>query len=451
MLLGAIVAAPGAVFLLLSAGWLAGWLPPERGLNRITSALYVTLTGLALALAGEMFATGGEAVTLSLGHWFRVASYEFPLALLCDRLSLPLVLLTVILTGLIGAFSFRYLHRDRGFHRFFVLLHLFCFGALLIFTAASLDLLVCGWELLGISSVLLISYFEDRPEPVKGAMRVFGIYRASGVGLLAAVVLLHHTEGSALYADVFSPPFLMPAGVTLAAGMALLIAAVGKSAQVPFSGWLPRAMEGPTPSSAIFYGAISVHAGAYLLLRARPLLEQSTPVLVAVVVVGLLTAIHATMVGRACADAKTSLAYAAVAQLGVIFVEIGLGWQWLALAHICGHAAVRTLQFLRAPSMLHDFHLIHAGAGGELRPTGLHLEALLPRAMKPWLYRLALDRGHHDTVLDLMLRALSGLSAALGRMERRWMPGTVDEPPPAEHRGVARRGRWDAATRGASR
>ncbi|MFN9969155.1 MAG: proton-conducting transporter membrane subunit, partial [Phycisphaerae bacterium] len=126
---------------------------------------------------------------------------------------------------------------------------------------------------------------------------------------------------------------------------------------------MPRAMEGPTPSSAIFYGAISVHLGAYLLLRAQPAIEASLLAKVAVISVGLGTALVATLVHRASADAKSSLAYASMAQIGFIFAEIGLGLQTLALLHMTGHAAMRTLQFLRAPSMLYDHHHLRAAAG----------------------------------------------------------------------------------------
>jgi NAD(P)H-quinone oxidoreductase subunit 5 len=197
---------------------------------------------------------------------------------------------------------------------------------------------------------------------------------------------------------------------------------MGKGAQVPFSGWLPRAMEGPTPSSAIFYGALSIHAGAYLLLRAQPILAQSALVSGLVVAVGLATALYGTLAGRAAADAKTSLAHASVTQIGLIFAEIGLGWTGLAVLHICGHAAVRTLEFLRAPSMLHDFHHLHAAAGGHLGKTGTYYEQLLPAGVRSWLYRLAMDRGHLDTVLDrVIIGPVLRLGGALRRAEAAWI------------------------------
>jgi len=198
----------------------------------------------------------------------------------------------------------------------------------------------------------------------------------------------------------------------------LLFAAAGKAAQVPFSGWLPRAMEGPTPSSAIFYGAISIHAGAYLLLRAQPLLAHSGLASALVILIGVLTAIHGTIVGRATADAKTSLAYASLTQVGVIFVEIGIGWAWIAVLHTLGHATVRTLQFLRSPSMLHDYHQMHSAAGGELVQTGKHLRAFFPERFQLWLYRWALDRGQLDTILDrLAVDPLLRLSRIFAKLD----------------------------------
>ena len=392
-----VVLAPGAVFAALGLGWLLGWVPGERTISRITgltfSACVLALAGLLSALA----ASGDQAVVVTFGNWFTAHDYHFPLVLMADRLSLPFLGLTVVLSGLIGEFSATYLHREQGFFRFFVLLHLFAFGSLLAFAAGSFDLLAAGWELVGITSVLLIAFFQRRASPVENALRVFGVYRACDIGLLVAIFALHNWAGTASFANGL--PVLTGIQPTVVC-LLLLLAAAGKAAQVPFSGWLPRAMEGPTPSSAIFYGAISIHAGAYLLLRIQPLLAQSTAASVCVIAIGVLTAIYGTITGRASADAKTSLAYASLTQVGVVFVEIGLGWRFIAIAHILGHAVVRTLQFLRAPSMLHDYHRMHSAIGAEPSPAGRHLEDLFPEHAQLWLYRWALDRGHLDTILD---------------------------------------------------
>src|SRR5581483_10387256 len=371
---------------------------------------------------------GGHTVTVRFGDWFSVGAYAFPLVLTADRLSLPFLLLAAGLSGLIGQFSATYLHRERGYLRFFLLLHLFSFGSLLAFAAASFDLLAAGWEIVGITSVLLIAFFQQRPAPVENGLRVFAVYRACDIGLLVGVFAMHHWAGNASFANGL--PSLNGAQSTMIS-LLLLLAAAGKAAQVPFSGWLPRAMEGPTPSSAIFYGAISIHAGAYLLLRVQPLVTQSMWASSAVVVIGLLTAIQGTIVGRASADAKTSLAYASLTQVGLVFVEIGLGWRWLAVAHILGHATVRTLQFLRAPSMLHDYHKMHAAIGSEITPAGRHLAKLLPEHFQLWLYRWALDRAHLDTILDrFVVYPLMRLSNIFAKLDYVGMDGPVRRPEP---------------------
>ncbi len=408
--LAVIVALPGALFGVLAIGWLLGWTPGERPIARLTALVYSGLTVLASWIGWHLAATGAQSVQGPAANWFQAGQYHFELALVVDRLSWPLLILTILLIGLVGVFSVRYLHRDRGYYRFFLLLHLFAFGSLLVLSAGTFDLLLAGWELVGISSVLLIAFFDQRPEPVRNGIRVFAFYRIADLGLLIGLYLLHtsaHTTRMAALLQGSWPNqrFDHHPGEATWIGLLLLAAAAGKSAQAPFSGWLPRAMEGPTPSSAIFYGAISVHLGAYLLLRAGPILHASPWATAAVIGIGGFTAVFATLVHRACTDAKTSLAYAGMAQLGVIFVEIGCGYPRLALAHIGGHAVVRTLQFLRAPSMLHDYHRIHSAAGGHLGRTGEHYHQLLPEAARLWLYRAALERGYYDPIVDRIVIA----------------------------------------------
>lgn len=409
-----VVLAPGAAFAALAFAWLAGWVPSERFVSAVTSTTFTaSLAALAFVLR-KVVSTG--SVTVSFGQWFTVHDYHFPMVLLADRLSLPFLGMTVVLTGLVGEFSATYLHREPGFFRFFLLLHLFAFGSLVAFAAGSFDLLVGGWEIVGITSVLLIAFFDRRTAPVENALRVFAVYRASDIGLLVGVFAMYHWAGTASFAG--RSPVLAGSRATIVC-LLLLLAAAGKGAQVPFSGWLPRAMEGPTPSSAIFYGAISIHAGAYLMLRVQPILAHSGLASLLTVAIGSATAVFGTISGRASADAKTSLAFASLTQVGVIFAEIGFGLTWIAVIHILGHAAVRTLQFLRAPSMLHDYHQMHSAMEGELPRTGTRLEDLLPERVHLWLYRWALDRGHLDTILDRFvvdpLLRVSGICAKLDR------------------------------------
>lgn len=394
-----LIATPGALFLGLSLVWLLGAGVSERVMARITKAVYSLLTLLAVIIGWRMSAEGAHSVRVLIGDWFTVGHYGYPLTLLVDGLSLPLVGMTVVLVSIVGFFSVRYLHRDPGFLRFFLLLHLFTFGSLLVFTADSLDLLIVGWETVAITSVLLVGFFQYRPEPVRNALWVFTSYRVADLFMLLAIFLAHHWLGTTSWEGLLGAEEGRGIHGTVVAVL-LVIAAGGKSSQGPFWGWLPRAMEGPTPSSAVFYGAISIHTGAYLLLRIEPLIRHSWIATGLIILTGLATAFLGTLVHRTCADAKTSLAYASQTQIGLIFVEIGLGWSTFALIHLVSHAMLRTLQFLRTPSMLRDYHRVHAAAGGKLNPTGSHYESLLPQSLQVWLYRVALGRGFYDAIVD---------------------------------------------------
>ncbi len=439
-----LVAMPTLPFLAVLALGVLRWTTGKRPEERVVWAvLYAAFAGTALAsalLAFQLFATGSLAIEANLGDWFAIGHYHFPWRLRGDRLSLPFALFSSILVGVVASFSRKYLHREEGFQRFYLLLGLFGAGVEVVVLAGSLDLLFFGWEMVGLASALLIAFFHDRPKPVEHALRAFVTYRACDVGLLAAIVWMHATTGGAAL-DFVGPGLRWPGLVVpseardaLIVAFLLLWASIGKSAQVPLGGWLPRAMEGPTPSSAIFYGAISVHLGPYLLLRSAPVLEAAPFAAAAVVAVGLATALHATFVGRVQSDIKSALAYASMTQLGLIFVEIGLGLHLLALAHIVGHASVRSLQILRSPSLLHDHQHLEQAMGQQLPRTGGHLERLVPASIQPWLYRHALERGYFDALLiDWVIEPFFRTFRALDRMESRfeaWAGGEAEAPDP---------------------
>lgn len=435
-----LVLSPGCLFLGMGMLWLVGITPAEKTIARFAHATYGFAFLMLIGLIWSMWSAGLTSVSAGSGNWFAVHEFQIPLALFADRLSLPIVGLTVVLAGLIAVFSRRYLHRDRGFFRFFLLLHLFAFGSLLVFAAGSVDLLIGGWEIICVTSTLLVAFFHERPEPVRSSIRIYATYRGCDIGIVTGAFFWHHWAGSTLYQSVFQGEWPSQSSAITGSnatiiGLFLLLGAMGKSAQAPFSGWLPRAMEGPTPSSAIFYGAISVHAGAYVLLRAQPLLVASPVAAGAVIFIGALSAIHGTMVARACSDVKTSLAYSSTSQLGLIFMEIGAGFSWLPLIHIVGHAVVRTLQFLKAPSALHEFHGIHAASGGHLPRTGAFYETVLPAGLRVWLYRLALDRGYHDAILDRFPGGfLRKLAQRMTSLEDRW-PFSSKAPPAKSSHG----------------
>ncbi len=266
-----------------------------------------------------------------------------------DWLSGPLLVTASILCAVVGHFSKPYLHRDPGYSRFFLFYLVFMGGISLLFSSTDIESILVGWELVGISSVLLIGFFSQREQPAHHSVYALVTYRICDIALIAAVMSWET-----------APPVVL--------GGLLIFASLAKSAQLPFSGWLPLAMEGPTPSSAIFYGALSLHAGAYLLLRFSHY-WMDTGLAPIIIVIGAGTSLYATVTGRTRSDAKGLLAYAGMAQVGIIFIEIGLGYPQLALWHIVGHCFVRTLQLLRAPSLMQDFHQMGYGQAWPRRMT----------------------------------------------------------------------------------
>ncbi|MEX0718142.1 MAG: proton-conducting transporter membrane subunit [Planctomycetaceae bacterium] len=428
-----VVAAPAALLAFLGLSALFGARGGERLIARLTQAAVVSGLLAAIAILGLMLARDVRLVPIELGQWVAIPDldsahdFHFKLKFVFDRLSVPFVILSYVLCGTVGAFAGVYLHREPGHGRFFVLYALFLLGMIVTSVAGTIETLFAGWEMVGLSSALLVAFFHERPAPVRNGLRVWSVYRFSDAALLIAAVALHHATGEGDFQGLMgSGPWpaghasLSP-GAALFVGGLLLIAAAGKSALVPFSGWLPRAMEGPTPSSAIFYGALSVHLGAFLLLRVSPILELSPWLSAAVVALGLVTALYAAIAARVQTDIKTALAFASLTQVGIIVAEIGLGLRYVALAHIIGHACLRTLQLLRAPTLLHDYHQLENAIGGRLTHQPGWWERKVPEPIRLGLYRFALERGHLDALLnEYVARPFVAVFRTCDRLERRW-------------------------------
>jgi NAD(P)H-quinone oxidoreductase subunit 5 len=394
-----------------------------------------------------MLVTDQRQVLVGLGDWVRIPEasdlhagehsdgagvsmhfvgdephFHFTMKFMFDRLSVPFVIMTYVLCGVISAFASRYLHRDGGFQRFFLFLSFFLLGMILSSAAGTIETLFFGWELVGLSSALLVAFFHDRRGPVTNGLRVWSIYRLADAAFLIGAMSLHHLSGSGDFAGLAGQG-MWPAGrvdvpqqSALLVGCLFLFAAAGKSALVPFSGWLPRAMEGPTPSSAVFYGALSVHLGAFLLLRISPLLDRSPVLSGLVVLLGAATCVLATMAARVQSDIKSSLAFASLIQVSIIVVEIGLGLRYLPLIHIIGHACLRTLQLVRAPSLLKDYNSM-INALGVNAASG----TVEQQSRYRWLYRVAMHRGNLDPILDeYIVRPFTAVMLWSDRMERRW-------------------------------
>ncbi len=401
-------------------------LSERQGSQLVALAVAVGLLA-ALALLVLMVCRGTYHLTVQLGHWVILPHYHFSIKLLFDLLSLPFVILSLVLCGTIGAFATRYLHREPGYNRFFFLFALFQAGMVTTAVAGTIETLFTGWELVGLSSALLIAYFQERTMPVRNGLHVWSIYRVADAAFLIAAVVMHHLKGQGDF-EVLLGRGAWPAGqallspwTALMVGLLLLVAAAGKSALVPFSGWLPRAMEGPTPSSAVFYGALSVHLGAYLLLRVSPIIPLSPALAAAIVVLGLLTACYGAMTARAQTDIKSALSFASLTQVGIIVAEIGLGLRWFALAHLIGHACLRTLQFVRAPTLLQDYRTLENAIGTRLPRSAGSWEHWLPEGLRRWCYRFALERGYLDAwLLDYVTRPFLRVFQWCDSVERRW-------------------------------
>lgn len=345
---------PGAPLLAALALFLAGMLgrpPGERAVNRVAAA------GLGLGLLGALGLAAARALDrlprlVPLGVWLRSGEDAFRLDLLLDRPGLALLLLGAALTGIVARFSAGYLHREPGYARFFATLCLFLGALGLLCLADDAVLAYAGWEGVGLCSTLLIGFFRERPAAAAAGTRAFVTNRVGDAGFLLALLLALAWIGDTRWSAMSSGADGLSVLQASAIGGGLLLAAMAKGGLVPLSPWLHRAMEGPTPSSALFYGGVAVHGGVLLLLRAEAIFAVGGPAALVAVGVGLCTALYGWLVGLAQTDAKSALVSSSMAHVGLMVVWCGMGWTGLALAHLVAHALVRCWQILRAPSVV---------------------------------------------------------------------------------------------------
>jgi NADH-quinone oxidoreductase subunit L len=403
---------------------------PEKLISGLTLTLVTLALLAAIGVALIMWSTGTPELLLDVGDWIALdeAHFHFHVTFVFDLLSVPFLVLSLLLCAIVGTFASRYLHREPGFQRYFFLYSLFTLGMVVTCLAETVEVLFLGWELVGLSSALLVGFFHERQAPVVNGLRVWGVYRLADASFLIAAVVLHHMTGEGDWHAMSSEgvwPYaqtLLTTNQALGVGLLLLIAAAGKSALIPFSGWLPRAMEGPTASSAIFYGALSVHLGAYLLLRVSPMIAASPALSYIVIGLGLATAVYASLAERVQGDIKSALAFSSLAQVGLIVAEIGMGWVFIALFHLLGHAMLRTVQLLRAPSLLQDYFKLETALGQRIahsQPPGLLFK--FPR-LATYIYRFALERGHFDSLLqNYIANPVVAFFRFCSRLETSWI------------------------------
>ncbi len=305
---------------------------------------------------------GFVPVNYKLATLYETEHFVFAIQLFYDEVTAVFSIVGALLFFLVATFSKYYMHRDQGYKRFFNTILLFATAYNFIILSGNFETLFIGWEIKGICSFILITFYRNRYLPVKNGFKAVSYYRISDVALMLAMWMLHHlTHQNITFAQLGDAKNM--AVIAGENGMAIFIVcmmilpAAIKSAQFPFTTWLPRAMEGPTTSSAIFYGSLSVHIGVFLLLRTHPFWEDMWWAKITIIVIGALTAIIATMIARIQSTVKTQIAYSSAAQIGLMFIEIALGFHWLVLIHFAGNAFLRTYQLLVSPSVLN--YMVH--------------------------------------------------------------------------------------------
>jgi NADH-quinone oxidoreductase subunit L len=323
------------------AHWIA---VPAVAASFVLSCLVYVRLGDGPAWSGQLFS------------WIAVGSFHAGVSVQVDQLTAVMLLVVTGVGSLIHVYSIGYMRGDPGYARFFAYLNLFVFSMAMLVLAGNYLLLYLFWEAVGLCSYLLIGFWYDRPAAAQAGKKAFVVNRVGDFGFGLGVLWLWTAVGTLDYAAVFAAaPGLAPATAT---GIALLLfmGACGKSAQVPLHTWLPDAMEGPTPVSALIHAATMVTAGVYMVARSHALFERSGVALDVVAWVGTLTALFAATIGLAQTDIKRVLAYSTVSQLGYMFAAVGAGAYAAGIFHLVTHAFFKALLFLGAGSVIHALH-----------------------------------------------------------------------------------------------
>jgi NADH:ubiquinone oxidoreductase subunit 5 (subunit L)/multisubunit Na+/H+ antiporter MnhA subunit len=350
--------------------------------------------------------TGFPTINLKEFSVYKSPDMNFFIDFYFDHVTAVYALIGSMLTFLVTTYSRIYMHRESGYKRFFYTILLFYAGYTLAVFAGNLETLFIGWEILGITSFLLVAFYRNRYLPVKNAYKVFSIYRIGDVGIILAMWASHHLWHENITFQKFANYDLVHHHLEshtlfgLFISIMILLAASAKSAQFPFSSWLPRAMEGPTPSSAIFYGSLSVHLGVFLLLRTMPFWEHQITARVLIGLVGLITAAVGASIGRVQSSVKSQIAYASIAQIGLMFIELSLGLETLALIHFAGNAFLRTYQLLVSPSAVS--YLIREQFY-HFAPTHENIETRFSKKVEYSLFLWSIKEWNMDELLDRFL------------------------------------------------
>jgi NADH:ubiquinone oxidoreductase subunit 5 (subunit L)/multisubunit Na+/H+ antiporter MnhA subunit len=343
------------------AGFGISLLLPAQSERLIARWAQATLAISAFSLAtltGIWLYHGAQSLQLREVTLYQQGDYGFFVEVYFDFTAAVFLWTGALIAGMVVYYSGFYMHREWGYKRFFNTLLFFYAAYASVILSGNFETLFMGWEFIGLSSFLLVAFYRLRYMPVRNAVKVYTIYRLGDVGLLMAMWMSHHFWHANIsfaelerhgWSDVY---FEHHHHTALFVSLMVLLAAMAKSAQFPFSSWLPRAMEGPTPSSAVFYGSLSVHLGVYLLLRTHAFWEMLPEVKGIIAGVGLLTALICSLIARVQPTIKGQIAYSSSAQIGLMFMEVAAGFHHLALLHFVGNALLRTYQLLVSPSLV---------------------------------------------------------------------------------------------------
>jgi NADH-quinone oxidoreductase subunit L len=297
-----------------------------------------------------------RSVTKEMFTWFNVGGLHVKASLLLDPLSVTMCLFVTGVGTLIHLYAVGYMHGDSRYPRFFVYLNLFAFSMLMLVLGDNLLVTFLGWEGVGACSYLLISFWFERETAAVAGKKAFVTNRVGDFGFLIATFLAFTTFGTLTYNEMFPQLGGAAHGTLVAIALLLFLGACGKSAQLPLYVWLPDAMEGPTPVSALIHAATMVTAGVYLMVRMAPVLHEVQSVATLIAWVGAITALFAATIACAQDDIKKVLAYSTISQLGYMFLAVGSGAYVAAIFHMVTHAFFKALLFLGAGSVIHGLH-----------------------------------------------------------------------------------------------
>lgn len=370
----------------------------EQALSRIASGMSILQLIGYISLAIIFFIAHISTKDVHFLTAYDRNEFRFGVDFFIDKLSLTYGIVSFFIMAIIAKVSKTYMHRESGYKRFYNHLLLFSIGLNLVCLSGNFETFFLGWEIVGIASFLLISFYRDRYLPVRNAMKVLSFYRMGDVALIAGVWFIHHMmHTNIMFMDLNSDKFVLALGAhpyyVWCIGLLFLFAAAVKSAQFPFSSWLPRAMEGPTVSSAIFYGSLSVHLGVFLLIRTMPIWQTVDFFRYVLAGLGLLSFLIGSLSGSVQSTAKTQIAYSSLAQIGIMFVELAFGLPVLALVHFVLNAMLRVYQLLVSPSIMS--YLIHQQFYN-YDPSKKYMLNKLPKQLRNTLYILSVKEFNLD-------------------------------------------------------